>query len=266
MKLILIVLGLCLICFLGMVLYLYLNQRRMLYYPQPLDRTWEHVVEHVPYEYQFERKGVLLRGWLLHPGKKKLLIYYGGNGEEMSLLLGLFQGLKESSVLLVNYRGYGESEGQPTEKDLVADALGIFDDLDERFESVAILGRSLGSGVAVHVASQRNVERLILVTPYDSIAAVGKGMYPWAPVRLLLKDPFDSLEASKNVNVSTIFLVADEDRIVPRKHSKNLYDHWRGPKQWIEIPGSDHNSITEFPAYWDAIVGFLGDDVTTENE
>lgn len=257
MKVILIGLGLCLLCFLGMVLYLYLNQRKMLYYPQPLDREWEHVREHAPFEYQFERNGVTLRGWLLNPDRSRLLIYYGGNGEEVSHWIESFKRLEEFAVLLVNYRGYGESEGTPTESDLVGDALDIFDDMKGRFASIVLLGRSLGSGVAVQVAAQKSVDRLVLVTPYDSIAAVGKGLYPWAPVDLLLKDPFDSLTASTSVEEPALFIIAEVDRIVPHKHAQALYDHWKSPKEWVVIKGSDHNSITEFPDYWNALKSFL---------
>ena len=258
MKLLLVILGLCLICFLGMVLYLYLNQRKMLYYPQPFDRNWEHVKENVPFEYQIEHEGVKLHGWLIHPERKTLLVYYGGNGEEASQLIDLFKPLENVATLLVNYRGYGESEGSPTEEHLVGDALAILDDVKERFDSIVLLGRSLGSGIAVQVAAAREVDHLVLVTPYDSIAAVGQGMYPWAPVKLLAKDPYDSLTAAKQVQTPSLFLVAETDRIVPTKHAKKLYDHWSGPKEWVMVPGSDHNSIIEFPQYWQALKSFLG--------
>ncbi len=265
MKVILIILGLCLFCFLGMVLYLYLNQRKMLYFPQSLDRDWAHVKENAPFEYRLERDGVKLHGWLMHPNRKKLLIYYGGNGEEASQLIGLFEELSDVAVLLVNYRGYGESEGEPSEKGLVGDALAIFDDVKDHFESIVLLGRSLGSGIAVQVAAQRNIDQLILVTPYDSIANVGQGMYPWAPVRLLLKDPFDSLAASQPMDQSALFLIAESDRIIPRKHSQNLYNHWKGLKDWVVVPGSDHNSIIEFPMYWNSLKRYLDETVSFEN-
>ena len=258
MKLILLVLGLCLLCFLGMVLYLYVNQRKILYYPQPLDRDWDHVKANVEYEYEFERDGVRLRGWLLNPENKRLLVYYGGNGEEASWLIDLFKPLSDTATLLINYRGYGESEGRPTEKDMVADSLALLDAIKGQYNSVVLLGRSLGSGVAVQVAAQREVERVILVTPYDSIAAVGQGMYPWAPVRLLSKDPFDSLAVAENVEEPTLFLIAETDSIIPHKHSETLYEVWKEPKQWIVIRDSDHNSITEFPAYWQAVKDFIG--------
>ena len=260
MKLVLVILGLVAVCFLCMVLYLYVNQRKMLYYPQPLDRDWDHVKDNVLFEHSFERDGVQLKGWLLNPNNKRLLIYYGGNGEEASLLIDQFKYKENVATLLMNYRGYGESEGKPTEKNLVGDALAIFDALRDRYESIVIFGRSLGTGIAVQVAAARKIDQLILVTPFDSIAAVGQGLYPWAPVKLLAKDPYDSLAVSAKVNEPTLFLVSEVDYVVPRKHAQNLYDHWNGPKKWVEIPGSDHNSITEFPVYWSAINSFLAND------
>ena len=95
-----------------------------------------------------------LHGWLIHPERKTLLVYYGGNGEEASQLIDLFKPLENVATLLVNYRGYGESEGSPTEEHLVGDALAILEDVKERFDSIVLLGRSLGSGIAV--LPQRN--------------------------------------------------------------------------------------------------------------
>ena len=181
MRAVLIIVTLVAIVFILMVAYLYLNQRKMLYFPQGLDRSWEHIKVNAEFEYEFNRDGVALRGWLLNPQNERLVIYYGGNGEELSLNIEQYKRLEDVAFLLVNYRGYGASEGAPTEVNLVGDALAIFDELSERYSSIVLMGRSLGSGVAIQVASEREVDNLVLVTPYDSIAAVAQGIYPWCP-------------------------------------------------------------------------------------
>jgi len=257
MKVALIIFGVVAFGFILMVAYLYVNQRKILYFQQGLDHELDHIKANKAFEFEVNRNGCILRGWLLNQHNKKLLIYYGGNAEEVSLVIDQYKALDNVSTLLMNYRGYGESEGQPSEENIIGDALAIVDTVSDGFDSIVLMGRSLGSGVAVQVASQREVEQLILVTPYDSIAAVGQGMYPWAPVKVLLKDQFDSVAASANVSVPTLFLIAEMDTIVPRIHSERLAEQWKGSKQWMVIHGSDHNSIPEFPAYWEALTNFL---------
>ncbi|MCB1124662.1 MAG: alpha/beta hydrolase, partial [Verrucomicrobiae bacterium] len=191
------------------------------------------------------------------PDRRCLLVYYGGNGEEVSYNLDSFKHITGCAVLLVNYRGYGESEGSPTEKHLVGDAIQILDQVKQRYDKVILMGRSLGSGIAVQVAAQHEVDRLILVTPYDSITAVAQGIYPWAPVGFLIKDPFDSLSRAASVKVPALFLIAQDDSVIPMKHSRKLADRWGGPVDWKLIPGTTHNSISAEMQYWDAIEEFI---------
>jgi uncharacterized protein len=235
-KVILIIVELVVIVFCLMVAYLYVNQRKMLYFPQELNRDWDNVKANQAFEYELNRDGVVLRGWLLNPQNKKLLVYYGGNAEEASQNISQFESITQVATLLVNYRGYGDSTGSPTEKAIVEDALAILDHVRDRFDSIVLMGRSLGSGVAVQVAGKRDVESLILVTPYDSIAEVAKGIYPWAPIALLIKDPFDSIRAAKNVAKPALFLIAERDEVIPKHHSQHLADQWQGPLDWVVIP------------------------------
>lgn len=262
MRLTLIILTLIGLGFLLMVGYLYFNQRKLLYYPQPLDRAWDHIQENTAFEYKVEREGIVLKGWLINPYHDRLLVYYGGNAEEASLNIEAYSKLNGVAVLLMNYRGYGESDGNPTEIDLVKDATVILDGLKDRYSDIILVGRSLGSGVAVQVAREIKVSRLVLVTPYDSIKAVAQGLYPYAPVSWLLKDQFDSLSASEVLNVPALFLVAEEDRIIPKKHSKRLFDSWKSDREWVEVSDTDHNSISYDPVYWKSVSAFIDSTVT----
>ncbi len=257
MRVTLIILTLIGLGFLLMVGYLYLNQRNLLYYPQPLDRAWEHIQENAAFEYTVERDGFVLKGWLINPDQDRLFVYYGGNAEEASLSIESYARSSGVAVLLMNYRGYGESEGKSTERDLVKDAIVILNGLKDRYTDITLIGRSLGSGVAVQVACEVSVTRLVLVTPYDSIRAVAQDLYPFAPVSWLLKDPFDSLSASERVDVPALFLVAEEDRVIPMKHSKRLFENWKGDREWVEVPGTDHNSISYDPVYWKSMSAFI---------
>ena len=124
---------------------------------------------------------------------------------------------------------------------------------------IAVMGRSLGSGVAVYLAAQRPVAGVILVSPYDSIESVANGVYPFLPISLMLKHRFDSLSRAPQIKVPLLCLVASDDRVIPRPHSERLCAAWGGVKHWREIRPSEHDSVANAPDYWRAIAAFLAD-------
>ena len=206
---------------------------------------------------------VELRGWLVRPAlaPAPLLVYYGGNAEEVSWLIARAPRFGARAIALVNYRGYGESTGRPSEEALFADALAGFDKLVGRADidtaRVAVMGRSLGSGVAVHVAARRSVDRVILVSPYDSVAAVATAHFPAPLVRFVLSDRYDSAALAPRIDTPLLTIAAGRDDIIPIAHSRHLYDLWRGQKRWLELPQAGHNDLQEYPEYWTSIAEFL---------
>ncbi len=245
---------------------MYLLQDSLLFLPQPYvgappAARAGRAVEDLAYE---APDGVRLRGWLVHPpapsGRAPLVVYYGGNAEEVS-----WQASEpwptDWALALVNYRGYGASEGKPSEHDLYADALALIDALARRPdldpERIVLVGRSLGAGVATHVAAHRPVAGVILVSPYDSMVEVGQRHYPWLPVGLLLKHRFDALSEAPGIHAPLLAIAGGRDSIIPATHSQRLFDAWDGPKRWVELPGADHNDIAAAPAFWPAIAAFL---------
>ena len=209
------------------------------------------------------QEGHRLHGWLARRGASPsaLIIYFGGNAEETSWLVGESYRLGDWSVLAVNYRGYGRSEGTPGERELLGDAPLVYDyavsrrDVDSR--RIVLMGRSLGAAVAVHLASQRPAAGLVLVTPFDSLAEVGAAHYPFLPVRWLLRHRFDSTALARSIRAPVLMIAADADTIVPPKHAKRLFEAWGGPREWVALPGADHNDVEAHPAYWNSIRGFL---------
>ena len=211
--------------------------------------------------------GVTLHGWFLRaasiPAGKRapVLVYYGGNAEEVSGQLdeaGRFEGY---SLLLMNYRGYGGSAGKPGESALFADALRVFDyaaaraDVDP--QQMVIMGRSLGTGVAVHVAARRGARGVLLVSPYDSMVQVGRHHHPYLPVPLLLRHRFEAIADAPGITVPLLALAAPGDNIVPVENSRRLVEAWGGPHQLLEIVGATHNVFAASPEYWIAIGAFL---------
>jgi pimeloyl-ACP methyl ester carboxylesterase len=247
---------------LGVPLFMWLFQERMLFFPRSLEfrPALRPNVEEVTL---VAADGVKLRGWMVKSAgtPAPLVIYFGGNAEEVSWLAGVADQFAGWSLLLVNFRGYGESEGKPGEKELFEDALVIHDYArlrpDVSPERIVAMGRSLGSGVAVYLAAHRPLRGVILVSPYDSIAEVAKRHYPFLPVSLMLRHRFDSLTRASQIEAPLLCLVATEDRIIPAAHSRVLFEAWRGAKTWYEIPRSDHDSVSGEPEYWRSIAEFL---------
>jgi len=220
----------------------YFMQEKMLFFPASTPEGNQKHYKDI--EWETEVEGIELKGWLLNKGRKKLMIYYGGNAEELSYLITEFKGFQNFSVLLVNYRGYGQSGGKPSQKALFKDALSIYDQVSTEYEKVVVVGRSLGSGVASYVASERDVSAVGLITPYSSIKEVGQKTLPIVPVGLILRHPFNSVEYAKKVTVPALFIIAGKDEIIPKDSSQKLYDAWGGEKEWLEIEWHTHNSFS----------------------
>ncbi len=262
------VLGIAVGTALGLPALLYFMQDRLLFYPQPLRADDLGRIKSAYPDAEetglAATDGTALHGWLVSDrgaSASPLLIYFGGNAEEVSWLMEHHARIPGWSLLLMNYRGYGASGGKPSETSLFADALSIYDAMSARpefrGERIAVMGRSLGSGVAVYLASQRPVAGAILVTPYDSITHVAQVHYPFLPVRWLLRHPFDSLARAPSLRQRALVLAAEEDAVIPPRHARTLYEAWAGPKAWYQLPGTDHDGISDHPDYWPLIAQFL---------
>lgn len=261
-----IILGASLI-YLGLCVLLYIFQNQFIFFPTPLSPQERKKLQELYPGTDIEmttKDGVPLQGWLHRAPnhlEKPLILYYGGNAEQVWLNLEDLAKFKDASLLFMNYRGYGASGDKPSEKKLFADALFVFDKMVEEKgfnpDKVILMGRSLGTGVAVYVASQRKVQGLILVSPFDSLVSVGKKAYPIFPVGAILKHRFDSLSRAPNIEAPLLALAAEEDSIVPLKASKNLVSHWKDRAQLVIIPRREHNDIHFSDLYWRTIQNFL---------
>ncbi len=234
---------------------LYLLQRNLLFYsvPSPVDISSETMT--------FDNQGIKLQGWILNGGQPRALIYFGGNAEVITNNIFQFESLfKDYTVYLVNYRGYGNSEGKPTEAALFSDSLAIYDKIRQQHSSISLFGRSLGSGIAVYLATKRRVDQLILLTPYDSVTAVAQTHYPVFPVRYLVKDRFDSVKYAPEITTPVLIVTAESDRVVPKKHAEILRDRLTNANvTYRVIAGAAHNNVTDFSGYREAIEAFIKD-------
>lgn len=241
----------------GFPLLMYLAQDSLIFHPQRLDESRRAALAQAPaVESLFIHgaDGTRLHAW--HVKGDPLVIYFGGNAEEVSWMLDEApRRVPGAGWLLVDYRGYGSSDGSPSEKALVSDALQWYDHFQA--ETTYVFGRSLGSGVAVQLAAERPVAGLILVAPFDSLVEVGKRIYPFLPVNWLLKHRFDSVALAPKMKAPLLCIVAAYDEVVPAEHAKRLYDAWGGPKRWVGLEGAGHNTTDSALNYWPSIARFL---------
>ncbi len=241
----------------GAILFMWIRQDAYLFRPN----HYEVLQEFERYRWDRQIDGITHQGWFLDKGAEKTVIYHGGNAEDLAGHCDvLFDGL-EVNALLVNYRGYGQSEGVPGEKEMVADCIAIFDLFCEEKnvspENIYLMGRSLGSGVAVQVAAARpQAAGVILVTPYESIAAIARFQYPWLPIERLLRHPFRSIDHVPNMEMPALVLLAEFDEVIPIETGQKLGDAWGDEKEIVTIP-MGHNDINEHPAYFEAVNRFI---------
>jgi uncharacterized protein len=258
MSLFLQILFFLLIGYLFIVLFMYLRQESFLFFPPAARHDRQHFENVV--DYHLEHDSITLRGWLVNPGlaREKLLIYYGGNGEDIFLNIDEFRDIKAAS-LFVAYRGYGPSDGRPGEAEIFADSLAVIDDMVHRYAptEIFLIGRSLGSGVACYVAAQKEVQGAILITPYDSVENIARSSFPWLPVSLLLKHRFSSIQYLDKIGCPLLVIYGGHDTVVRPERTANLIDHIAGEKEIVFIERAAHGTIDMFADYWEALLRFI---------
>jgi dipeptidyl aminopeptidase/acylaminoacyl peptidase len=211
------------------------------------------------------KDGTRLSGWLMTPpvaGPHPGVVYFGGRSEEVSWVARdagkLFPGM---AVLAVNYRGYGDSHGDPAEAHFVEDGRMLFDWLSERHhvdpKRIAVVGRSLGSGVAVQVAMERDANSIVLITPYDSILALAKRKFKTLPVDYFLQHKFESVKYAEQIKAPAYVLRAAVDDIVPHSHTDMLVRKLGMLHADETVPDSDHLNIPYLESTQTRIASFL---------
>lgn len=208
---------------------------------------------------RLESQGERLKVWVVPREGSLALIYFGGNAEDVAGNLDAFaETFPEHTLYLVNYRGYGGSSGRPSEPALFADALVVYEHVRAEHPEISVMGRSLGSSVAVYLASQRPVARLVLVTAFDSLVNVAREHFWWLPVGLLLRDRYDSTSRARDVTAPVLVVVAGEDEIISRERTEALAAAFKpGQVQTRVVPRVTHNTLDLAPEYLETVRSFL---------
>ena len=245
------------------------QQRRLIYFPSPGPLPPAAAVLPNGRDVVLETDdGIRLGAWYFPTGRPgPTVLVCNGNGGNRALRAELAAALNRAglSVLLFDYRGYGENPGLPTEDGLAADAraaqawLARQPGVDP--DRIVYFGESLGAAVAVELAVERPPSALVLRSPFTSLPDVGALHYPWLPVRRLLVDRYPSIERITSVRAPVLVIAGDSDDIVPASLSERLYEAAAEPKQWLLVPGAGHNDreLLDGRQMIDAVVRFLSE-------
>ncbi|WP_418314936.1 alpha/beta hydrolase [Piscinibacter sakaiensis] len=225
---------------------MFLMQRSMIYYPRARAVTAAESTMKLP----VDGGGEIVVTVRPHAGPKAI-IYFGGNAEDVSLNLGEFSAaFPDHALFLMHYPGYGGSSGSPSEAAIHRDAAALFRVVHRQHPQVALIGRSLGSGVAARLASQAPASRLILVTPFDSLVDVAAPVYPFLPVRWLLLDRYESGQVAAGIGIPTTLIAAEHDEIIPMSSTRKLAARFGdGVASLTVIRGASHNDLDASPDY-----------------
>lgn len=238
--------GLVLVVYLAICAILYATQRSYMYFPQPPSNA---------HAFDMNVPGAVLKINDRILDGQKAVIYFGGNassvGWEMPAIQKIFP---DRSLYLMNYRGYGGSTGKPTENDLNADAAALYAHVKASHSDILVMGVSLGTGIAIRLASEQDVSGLVLVTPHDSALEIAQDMMPRIPVKWLLIDRYESWRYAPNVTAPTALLIAGQDAVLPSWSAEKLATRFNpGVAKVYRFPDAEHHTMGSQPGFVSAI-------------
>jgi len=247
-------------------LLLYLFQPKFIYFPQSeIDYTPD--MAGLPYEdiYFKTEDDVLLNGWFIPvEDAKNTLLFFHGNGGNISHRLESLKIFHEIglAVFIIDYRGYGQSQGIPSEQGTYRDAEAAWQYLAETRgisdEDIIIFGRSMGGAVATWLASRYTPNLLILESTFTSIADVAKHYYPYLPTHLLTRIKYASVDRIKDIHSPILISHSQTDEIIPYKYGRALFEKAQAPKIFLELKGGHNDGfITTGPSYIQGLENFI---------
>lgn len=251
--------------YLGVLLVL-LFLENWLVYPAPRYPVGDWEARQLPHEdvYFASADGTKLHGWFVeHPQPRAVILYCHGNGEHVAYNAELLQMLRDQfrvTVFAFDYRGYGRSEGHPFETGILEDAEAAQAWLAERTglaqKDIVLMGRSIGGGVAVHLAAKNGARGLILESTFSSLPEAAAGQFPWLPVGWLMKNRYDSQAKIAGYHGPLLQSHGDCDTLIPLALARKLFDAAAEPKVFYCVSGGDHNCLQP-AAYYQKLDQFL---------
>ena len=252
--------GICLLVYLFQAKLVYMPYRELVSSPDAIGLPYEPVTLHAD-------DGVKLSAWFVPADKARAVVLFchgnAGNISHRLDTLRLFHGLR-LSTLIFDYRGYGESEGKPSEEGTYRDSEAAWTWLTEEKgvapERIVVFGRSLGGGVASWLAATHTPGALVLESTFTALPDVGAKVYPFLPVRLLARIRYPTLERLPGIRCPVLVVHSPQDDLIPCAHGRLLFEAAGHPKAFLELVG-DHNEgyMETGQAYLDGLDAFIAE-------
>jgi len=243
----------------ALVLFVYLMQSRLLYLPDLPSRALTRNPQQIGMPYEnlelITQDHVRLHGWFIHApqGQRRAsLLFFHGNAGNISHRLESIAIFHELGldVLIIDYRGYGQSNGRPSERGTARDARAAWQYLVTQRgipdAEIVLFGRSLGAAVAAQLATEVTARGLILESGYTSVPDLAARVYPFLPVRLLSRFRYDTHSMLRNISCPVLVVHSREDEIVPFHHGEALYQAAHEPKQLLTIRGGHNDGFWNY--------------------
>lgn len=230
---------------------LFVFQRNMLYHPEKdFDKTNNVPIEGFQEIFIENSDKQKLQIWSTKPTneKQEVIIYFHGNSGNLNLRINKIQEFANRGygVIVLSYRGFGKSQGKPTEDGLYDDALTAINHAKEQgylLKNIIVYGESLGSGVAIEMATRMDFKAVILEAPYKSIVARAKELYPYIFVNLLVRDKFDSISKINKVKSPVLVIHGELDEVMPISHGKEILAKANEPKKGVFLENYAHSDF-----------------------
>jgi fermentation-respiration switch protein FrsA (DUF1100 family) len=242
------------ISYVGILAFMYFMQRAMMYFPErlrtaPREAGFAEAEEIVLDSADGER----VIAWHVAPrADKPVVLYFHGNGGALRFRVPRFRALTAdgTGLLALSYRGYAGSSGRPTEAGLIADGFAAYEFAASRYppDRIVLWGESLGSGVAVALAAEKTVWRVVLEAPFASAVEIAAHAYPFLPVRWLMTDQFRSDLRAGKITAPVLILHGERDGVVPIASGERLYAVIKAPKEFVRFAQAGHENLAAYGA------------------
>lgn len=227
---------------------------QFIYYPEPYPvGNWQPESVSLKVEDCFIQTddNLKIHGWYVagENGSNKTILWFHGNAGNISHRIDNMKRLAELgfNVLIIDYRGYGRSEGKPSEKGLYQDAVAAYRFLAEKrnvsYKNLILFGRSLGGAIAVDLAVHKQCAGVILESSFTSVKAMAKQLFPFLPVTGILKTKFDSIHKIEKISCPILLIHGTNDELVPYHHGLELFEKAREPKYFYKVEAAGHNDL-----------------------
>ena len=231
----------------SVIAFLYLYQRNLLYHPNENNYSGDKISVDIEKVKILTSDNIELLGWYHEKNLKnyKTLVYFHGNAGSLENRIHKLNDFQDMNInfLIVAWRGFSGNNGKPSEEGLYLDGISAINWLIERGvpeKNLVLYGESLGTGVATHLAQNKNYAGIILETPFTSMIDAAKKFYPYIPINFLLKDKFENYKKIKNINTPILVMHGEIDQIVPFSMGKKIYEMANEPKYSYFTKYDDH--------------------------